>query len=190
MVQAKVLSIILIVIVGCYGIVESPSGTPTTYYFPLKVGNSWTYHFSGMNGPLRSEEDRTMSVIGAVLHGGKTYFKLDTPLPPVFRDTLLVRLDERGDMFVLQGDSESVRLKFSAPVGSSWGGLEVSSKGDSFKTSVGTFTNCVTIETLPPNFEPSTGYRMGFSPGVGLVWYSYGHEVFGGYGSLISYNLK
>jgi hypothetical protein len=64
---------------------------PIPGYFPLKIGNQWSY--VGIQVPERGAQ--THKVVGKVISHGFTYFLLKREYQNAYSDTLFLRVDEK-----------------------------------------------------------------------------------------------
>ncbi|MGA2625116.1 MAG: hypothetical protein ABSF91_14765 [Bacteroidota bacterium] len=193
-------AIFILVIMTLSSCKNNPTGPSlgTTEYFPLKVGNSWTYKMLGFNTTDTTEI--TMKVIDAISKNGKVYYQMDTTVPILgiglqeYKTSypLLLRNDEKGDVYSLLGDKESLFLKFSAPKDSSWywyacdscvAWFYMWSKNDTATIASRQYTNCIVM------FQ-NLYTILSFCPGVGLVSYVGDIEVPFSQAWLESYSLK
>ncbi len=152
-----------------------------TSYFPISVGNLWTYQNS----------DKTMTqtetVVEAKLIRGKLYYSLALyGSGPNF----WIRTDQNKvymlDIRSYTDTTEQMIYDFSANVGESWtvnvaegsceygGEITVISKSDSLYTPKGTFRNCIHLQRSVPCCDAGRIDEW-FAPGIGNVLY---YEIF------------
>jgi len=158
-------------------------GLDTTDYFPLRVGNTYTYYQS-----LPCPPDTVTSRYGpwggnlvrdTTLINGRKYFITVVAGFTVGSDT--VRVDSVGNMIVRRSGIEQVFYKFNAAVGDTWeyrveiGGREytykviLQSRSDTVRVHTGTFANCLRFFFDVPGMidEEFTNW---LAPNVGLVF--------------------
>jgi hypothetical protein len=158
-------------------------GLDTTDYFPLRVGNTYTYYQS-----LPCPPDTVTSRYGpwawnlvrdTTFINGRKYFITVVAGFIVGSDT--VRVDSVGNMIVRHSGPEQVFYKFNAAVGDTWkyrveiGGREstynvtLQSRSDTVKVHAGTFANCLRFFFDDPEAidEEFTNW---LAPNVGLVF--------------------
>lgn len=189
----------IIVLLGVTLLFENCKNNPTEpseiteSYFPLKVGNTWTY--------LTTNNDHdtalyTMTITGTVQKNGTIYYVLkSSPSELFFQDSILLRSDEKGDICIRRGNRESIVFKFSAPMDSSWwwwiddstvNRMTMFSNTDTVASPLGTFRNCLTMGQS----YSTVGVIYTFSSGIGLVKSHSWAETEEWIGILSSYSLK
>lgn len=154
------------------------------HYFPLSVGNSWTY----TNGA----EQITFTIVGTEEINGHTYYKFDdyfSIFPPIPNDEVrvtvgrevLFRYDLVADsllMYVLHGD-EKVRYDFT---GEKWydqplGWCRIRQAVIDCNVPVGEFSDCINFQFGDtggtPDIDEPDAYQFGeyLSPNVGNIRY-------------------
>lgn len=134
---------------------EAPQGAEAAKYYPLAMGNSWTYEVRG------ADKRETIRIVG---QDGAWFFD-----------------DHRGRLrYEADGvrDSDRYLLRSPLAVGAKWTAVEnlivqrfeVTSMGVSLVTQAGTFTHCVVIrneQPLPKGGRFVTEWT--YAPGVGLA---------------------
>ena len=176
----RLLWFILAILVFCCGKDKNPmdsNGTPDNSYFPLAVGNEWTFK-------MNNSTTYKYKVIDKKHVNDKEYFVFDKPMPffPNLEleqktDEYLLRKDENGDVLIVYDNSEWLLLAFddtlvNSVIKSYVGELEywiyISSNTDTIQTDLGSFYNCFRILGHFPQIK-STTYQTWFAPGYGLV---------------------
>ena len=141
-------------------------------YFPLAVGNSWTYTTEGRAASGSVTVDVTESVEAA----GREYFRLEgfTPQPA------LVRLDDQGRLLEFRPDSGTARLwyHFGAAEGTAWmselphpclGAAELASRGARVEVPAGNFDDALVIRYGATNCADAGIREEIFAPNIGLL---------------------
>ena len=141
-------------------------------YFPLTVGNSWTYTMEGRAASGSVTVDVTESVEAA----GREYFRLEgfTPRPA------LVRLDDQGRLLEFRPDSGNARLwyHFGAAEGTAWmselphpclGAAELASRGARVEVPAGNFVDALVIRYGATNCADAGIREEVFAPNIGLL---------------------
>ncbi len=142
-----------------------------TAYFPLQLGNWWTF-----------SQSNTEKIIGTIQINDSLYFKFDQ-----FRHSqnILLRMTSDNKILLRDNITEQVWLDFSANIGDNWkitapgGGSEwtvhLQSKTDTVTVPAGTFTNCYRfwfqfndadndwVEWYAPGFGPVKRILYGFA---------------------------
>jgi hypothetical protein len=129
-----------------------PEGS-LTFYYPLHVGNSWTFG------------SHTETIMDTQRIDGLLYF--------LFHDGDLKRLTYDNRLVVREDSTDRVWVDFSANVGDRWRAFDffdvvLSSKDAVVEVPAGTFTNCYTFVF---NCGSDCGMTEWYAPGVGLVQY-------------------
>jgi len=141
-------------------------------YFPLAVGNSWTYAMEGR----AASGNVTARVTESVETAGQQYFRLEgfTPRPA------LVRLASQGRLLEFRPDSGTKHLwyEFAAAEGATWrselphpclGAATLASRGSSVEVPAGRFDDAVVIR-YGTTFCADAGIQEEvFAPGIGLL---------------------
>ena len=146
--------------------------TYTANYFPLAVGNSWTYAVEGRF----ASGDVAVQVTEAVEVEGRQYFVLEgyTPQPA------LVRLTSQGRLVELRRASGTEHLwyDFTAVEGTIWtselphpclGEAKLASRRSEVETPRGSTNNGLVIRYGPTNCADAGIQEEAFAPGIGLV---------------------
>lgn len=141
-------------------------------YFPLRVGNQWTYQ-DRINPSL---PDFETNVTDSVIIRDNLYFHLDS-FPFVTNAFYRVNSLQQLNLFVPSDSSELTIYKFTAAIGDSWTlhlpndpdsmTVELISQKDSLAVSAGTFTNI--LEFLITDFNSGARFFCEFAPSIGLV---------------------
>jgi hypothetical protein len=192
---------------GCNDNGTGPNDGAGSVYFPLHLGNAWTYRnisfYLDTSGIFIYDTSFfSLMIDSTIKKNGKTYFRL-TREPGYVNsqqgaDSAFYRLAENGDVYLLVNDTESMYLKFSAPIDSAWtfsindsvsGTLSIISKSDSVSTPLGVFRNCISIG---PNVDPRLrpGEVSYYYPSIGYVATKSWNIRSGIRISLTSYSLK
>ena len=152
---------LLILIISC-GLVDS--GEYNLSYFPLEVGNEWTYQRVG-SGTWTNYISSKRTI------GDKEYFVMSSKdikdEPPI---ELLYR-EENNIIYRLIDNKEYVHLDFTRLIGDKWQKLpyeryiHIDSFNDEISVESGTFSNCIRIIS-----ESDLDYsEIWFAPGIGKV---------------------
>lgn len=142
-------------------------------YFPLEVGNSWTYVQEGRvaGGPV------TIQVLGSRDVNGVTYFDVEG----LVGGRAWLRFDGRGRLVEYREETGQDQLwyDFGAPVGGSWtidrpelcfAKASVASREETVKTPAGVFDQALVVDFGPEANCADAGLdEDAFAPGVGLV---------------------
>jgi hypothetical protein len=176
---------LLMLLVLCFGLRGQAvgQGLDTTEYFPLRVGNTYTYCQS-LPCPPDTVTSRYCpwggNLVGdTAFINGRKYFITVVAGFTVGTDT--VRVDSVGNMIVRHSGPEQVFYKFNAAVGDTWeyrvviGGREyiynvtLQSRSDTVRVHAGTFANCLRFFFDVPGMidEEFTNW---LAPNVGLVF--------------------
>lgn len=137
-------------------------------YFPLQVGNSWTYC-----SIIDTTYKRTYQVTDSISIRGQNYF-LYGSVRTVDRDT--IRQDPHGNILKMINGAEHLWFDFTKDSGAVYScpaydkyiyTIEVA-KPFIVKTWCGTFANCICFDTyIQQAVDSNTSYT--FAPGVGLI---------------------
>jgi hypothetical protein len=141
-------------------------------YFPLAVGNSWTYAITGFAG----QGSHTITVSGVEEIGGNLYYQLDG-----YADTpSLVRALPDGTIVEYHRETRGERLwyDFRAAEGASWPSVVntncpasgvVRSRSGSVKVPAGEFARAFVVQYMGSNCADAGFEEEIFAPGIGLV---------------------
>lgn len=141
-------------------------------YFPLAVGNSWTYAITGFAG----QGSHTITVSGIEEIGGNLYYRLDG-----YADTpSLVRVLPEGTVVEYHRESRGERLwyDFRAAEGASWPAVVntncpatgiVRSRSGAVKVPAGEYARAFVVQYMGSNCADAGFEEEIFAPGVGLV---------------------
>lgn len=144
-------------------------------YFPLAVGNWWTYEAAG----LGAGDEVTVRVVEQVEIGGLNYFRLQGfgPSPALVRLTSRGRLVERDPA----SGVEKLWYDFAAPPGGSWtperaldclGPARVESRAGRLEAAGSVFAPVLVIRYGPSGCADAGLTEESFAPGVGLLFRS------------------
>lgn len=154
----------VLLLTGCPKRIENPDeirkgDTPAEAYYPLAVGNSWTY---GMKY-LGEERDLTIAITGKE----DGYFTFNDPNTKLMVDAFGVRDDKR----YLLRDPVTVGEDWSTIVSvQSMERYKIIEAGQSCTVPAGTFANCVRVEGRnKANKEVTLVNEMTFAKDVGVV---------------------
>jgi hypothetical protein len=176
-------------------------------YFPLNVGNSWTY----TNGT----EDVTFTIIGTEEINGYKYFQFDRyfnifPPPPgedppyidIVQGPIYFRYDSTGTKVIIRwGSRDGIRYSFTGDdwdpgwgLGDGIGHL----KQENLVCNViaGQFQNCINFQfdktSLYPPMEDAYGYGEYLAPNIGLIKFVRPGGTYDGLteGQMAMYQLK
>ena len=143
-------------------------------YFPLSVGDSWTY---ALEGRTAGDEARTIHVAETQERRGVTYYRLEGwPM----LEGALVRVNSRGQAVVLDSESGAERLwyDFAAPVGGMWqpetgdacvGRAEIAGRNQKAEVPAGSFEAALAIDYAPSECADAGLTSELFAPGIGLI---------------------
>ena len=168
--------------------VTSQRGDSTGAFFPLDVGDAWTYItvLRPRDAPADTVWDRSSAVKEIVVVNDTTYFVTDYPAS--FANIL--RQDKQGNIWTRHHDQDVLLFDFSMPDSVSYtfirngtDTLVVSSRhGLTVTVSAGVFENCVELHFESQSLD--AGALFTFAPGVGVVssydgqgWYVELHEA-------------
>ena len=153
-------------------------GLDTTDYFPLRVGNTYTYYQS-LPCPPDTVQQRigpwtVHRIIDTTFIGGKKYF-----LSEGSGD--MVRVDSALNVIVWRSGVEQVYYRLNAGVGESWSYTETAgdqeyvynvtmqSRTDTVRVHAGAFTRCLRIYfDIPGSIDDE--YTVWLAPNVGTVF--------------------
>ena len=181
--------LIVFALCGCSGGTSTPAATvdsaatlPAANWFPLKVGNSWTYQVTqdlSVTNPAPSEKfiytyTGTMSVPSQVSQSGLSWFKMHFAASLGSYDAL-ARHDANGllgkDMPVTAPREYAIKKPIA--VGATWNGgkagitFKITSLTKTVTVPTGIFKNCLSILcTDTPGNTKTTAY---YAPGVGKI---------------------
>jgi len=122
----------------CAAIFVSTAHGQTTNYFPLEIGNYWTFEFT--QGAVSFRD----SIIGTVKINDTTYYEFSrfSYMPNWF-----LRLDKQDQLWERRRNKDILRFKFNAAVGDTWsypdGIIVLESRSDTVAVPAGTFRNCL-----------------------------------------------
>jgi len=176
------IALLSVVMVSCSDTLEDSNSEDS--YFPLSVGNSWTYSFDlyTPEGP----DTRTIEhqVIAEKDADGTSYAEFSIPMP-FFPDEWIIpniegqflREDEAGNILTIIDSTEYLYFLFdNAPTDSLiklvlddqdyW--IYIESKDQTIDSDVGSFSGCHKVLCYFPQIK-GTEYFIWFSPGTGPV---------------------
>ena len=150
---------------------------PPTAYFPLEMGNSWTYFYTVeppnmpvdtvLVGPIVVESTADLDDQRYTFFNARPLFPEDS-----------VRMDESGRVFARQHGTDVLMFDFTAAADSVYTYTTVSQ--DTFRvtvqhtplaeTEVGSFSNCVAFDFMLPGAVDADHFYT-FCPEIGLVAY-------------------
>lgn len=141
-------------------------------YFPLAVGNSWTYGVEGIGAP----QSETIRVVDSRDIRGVTYYQVEGLVPTAG----LLRIDARGRLVEYrEGRPEQLWYDFAAPTGSSWridrpdlcfASATIQERGIEHKVPAGVFRGVMEVDFGPEANCADAGLdRDLFAPAVGLI---------------------
>ncbi len=178
--KRKVICLIFLFICSCKDIPVTPKESRTNY-FPLKVGNEWTFEFpywTPWSGDTLVNVSYKINNTKQV--NGKEYFAFNYRMP-FFPDkwiiesidTIFVRQNEKGDMLFLVDKTEWLYFSFDASL---LGSLiktkiknadyyyQIESVNDTVNSPIGSFNNCYKILNYFPEIT-GTEHYIWFAPG-------------------------
>jgi len=143
-------------------------------YFPLSVGDSWTY---SLEGRTAGDEVRMIRIADAAERGGVTYYRLEG-WPTAA--SALVRINARGQLVALDEESGAERLwyDFAASVGARWqpetgdacvGQAEIVDRNSKAVEPTGSFEGVLSIAYGTTQCAHAGVASELFAPGVGLI---------------------
>jgi len=180
--------LIALLLCGCSGgtstdapVVDTAT-LPAANWFPMKVGDSWTYdvtHDTSLINPVPGEKliakyTGTISTPSKVTQGGLSWFKVHFAALIGGYDAL-ARQDANG-LLTKDMPAAATReyvIKKPIIVGATWQGAEtgatykITSKTKSVTVPAGTFTNCLAV--LCTDTSAGTKSTAYYAPGVGKV---------------------
>lgn len=141
-------------------------------YFPLAVGNSWTYSVEGLGGP----QTETIRVVESADFDGVTYYRVEGLVPTAG----WLRIDSRNRLVEhRRGQTEQLWYDFSAPLGSSWqidradlcfASATIEARNAEHKVPAGDFSGVIEVDFGPEANCADAGLdRDLFAPAVGLI---------------------
>ena len=176
---------------GCILDGDKPSSiNGTNVYFPMNIGNSWTFAYNVGD----QEKEENFSIVESRRIGNNDYFVFDNK--PTFIlgipekgdiDIAAVRINKQGDILLRFGQEELLIYKFSDTVGTvniahaaSRPGFEngidfysiLESVQDTVVTQAGTFEDCYRFLILIGQII-DTDIMVSFAPQVGPVRFQY-----------------
>lgn len=182
--KSKVICLIFLFICPCKGIPVIPKESRTNY-FPLKVGNEWTFEFPYWTP---SSGDTIVQVNYRIITtkqvNGNVYYTFNYRMPcfPHNRivegiDTIFIRQNENRGILLLVGNSDWLYFTFNASIL----GILIKSKinntdyyyqiesiNDTVVTPIGSFKNCFKILKYFPAIK-GTEHFIWFAPEYGPV---------------------
>ena len=167
--------IFTLALAGCQ---KEARATLAETYFPLNVGNSWTY----TNGT----EELTFTIIGTEEIGGHTYYRFDKyfsvlpPLPNGEVSIILTNVSLRYDLIANRilrrgyGADEFIRYDFTGDEwdpGTGIGGCQLKEIGLVCDVPAGEFSDCIKFQFgLHPSAGPdAAAYGEYLAPNVGVI---------------------
>ena len=189
-----------LVMSGCGGGGDTPPTPPTAaLYFPLAVGNQWSYQATdytvapataaahrrafnrrtGLMRPAQVAADYVVSLVATATIENTTWFAASASFGDG-TDSLrrYVRYDGTGILWKPDLDSAAYyRLKNPIVAGTTWDvpndparTFRIVAVGETTKVAVGTFANCLKVDdTITESGQPDDVLTSWFAPGVGLV---------------------
>jgi len=160
----------------------TPSAAIAADFFPLEVGNSWTYAIRG----FAAQGSVTVRVAKAVEANGTRYYELHgyTGEPVLVRRSdegkvlELLRDNDTERVFDRAGIAESLWYDFNAPVGASWetglalecvGIAGVAQPPQEIQVPGGSFNNLIAVAYNGSNCADAGVQEEIFASGIGLV---------------------
>ena len=176
------LSSLLFIIVCC---VKNPvSSHPANNFFPLKVGNEWTYQFEVPSNDTLETREIKHRIVDRIEIDGEFYFRFDYSMPFMpFKsampelDSLKLRESFDGNIKVFIKSKEYSYLPFNGPsvdslqklkLGDYDYSFKVKSKADTVEISAGSFFNCMKVLCYFPQIK-GTEFYIWFAAGYGPV---------------------
>jgi hypothetical protein len=139
----------------------------TSEYFPLQVGNKWTYKW------LLNDLEWTGEVTGTKVIGSHQYFVFIRTYPDNFIDTSYFRVDSNNVIIINFLNEDYIYIDFERPIREEWQSYEhffgyVRRRDLTVTVDAGTFTNVT--EVFFDNTVVSDLYEFNhYAPNVGLV---------------------
>lgn len=144
----------------------------TANYFPLEVGNSWTYQWRG----AAAQGSASVKVTGQREMGGLVYYSLEGYTP----EPAWVRTNDRGQLveFRPETGAELLWYDFGAPLGMTWepqlpvdclGQATISSRSADMQTPAGDFSGALVVTYGPTECADAGFVEEAFVPRLGLV---------------------
>jgi hypothetical protein len=139
----------------------------TGEYFPLQVGNRWTFHSSFDNNSWIYE------ITDTIVFGEHVYFERVRTFSDGSKDTNYFRIDEDNVVLIYYEGADYIYIDFEKPVEEEWNSYGdfygfIKQKNISTQVEAGSFNNV--IEVFMDNRSISDVYEFNrFAPGVGLV---------------------
>lgn len=163
-------------IIPALALFSATLGWAQAEYFPLQVGNTWTYRYSGRTAP---DVTPTIAVVGTREVEGRTYFEVRYPFlgVPDAPDALL-RVNNEGTLVLRRDDGrEAPWVAFAAPVGSTFRTEQdpcsqtgrVDSRSATVRLPIGEFTNGLQIAYPSANCADAGLSSETYLPGIGLA---------------------
>ena len=121
------------------------AATPTALYWPLKVGNSWTYLFTDFSGATPVTHGQAVKVTGTISQSGATWFVAKTTQGTTNVSTFYYRHDAVGLLTCFKlVPTPYYMIKRPLTNGTTW--VMMTSAGGSIHR---TITNCNATTTVP-----------------------------------------
>lgn len=160
--------------VGTAALVSAHPAAGQSNYFPLEIGNSWTYYSlveTAPGGPFDTVGVHTVVIEEEIERASQTYLVFDHP--EAFTDT--VRADSEGRIWGWMGDVEQLYFDLTADDGATYsfsGEYDmdyevVVERGVTVETAAGTFENCMLFHFRSDALD--SGHRFYLAPGMGIV---------------------
>jgi len=164
---------------GCEkGTNNSSSSSGTLDYFPMQLGNTWTY----VDTAGGRDAEWSCSIVATSMVGEHEYFVFDK-WPPFFpadyvkSGEVIIRKTEHSDVVLRLGDEDILYYKFSdttldsmrvVPAGGTKFITHLESIQDTVVTLAGTFNHCYRFLSYVAQVKGNE-VRVGFAPQVGPV---------------------
>lgn len=179
----------LMIFIGLLSVMSSCDNNPVaherfTNYFPLQIGNEWTFQFpvwTPSSGDTLTSLD--YKIIKKKEVNGKEYYGFNRRMPffPHNRiieglDTIFVRQNESGDIMLLADSTEYLYFVFTleedtlvrSEIKEVRYFYATESINETVDTPIGKFQNCYIIFNYFPQIK-GTEHRIYFAPGYGPV---------------------
>ncbi|RMF68009.1 MAG: hypothetical protein D6743_04015 [Calditrichaeota bacterium] len=165
------LAVLLLLFGGCERTVTrfSPPAPGGIEFFPLQVGNQWTYEL---------QHDSTFQMVVRIVDstriGSHLYFAFEQNYAmSSLADTTFYRTEGDTRVFVNRGEGDKLYIDFGRPTGKSWpsenGVATIREKNGTRVVKAGEFTRTISIDFDPAPMAIDDEHSDTFAPEVGRI---------------------
>lgn len=148
---------------------HSLSPSNTTVYFPMRIGNQWTYHVANNRDFVRQDK-----IVGTKTVGKYEYFVFERSFTPMtYVDSVLFRSEPDNRIIINRAGQDYLYIDFDLPIGENWQSFGeytavIEKKDFAVVVPAGNFKNCIQVFFDIPRFIDDE-MTMIFAPGVGMI---------------------